>query len=155
MEPHAPMTTRASLFDLKMAAGMIAVVAIAAGLWQGRTSDVEACRQAFRGLAAGAPSAQGRLDWERLTALGVDVGATYRGLPSDQERRRYREAFVANFSKGFQQTGATAEQFVRWRVEERTPETVTVAADYPAKQQTLRLGVSARGKKRVQAIAWK
>ncbi len=149
------MTGRAPLFDPKMAVVTIAVVTIAAGLWQGRVSDVEFCRRTFQALGTGAPSVQSRIEWERLTALGIDVGAAYRGLPSDQERRQYRAAFVANFSNGFQQTGASASHFVRWRVEERTPERVTVAADYPAKGQTLLLGVSARGKKRLQVIQWK
>ena len=149
------MATRPQLLDPRMAAVVIAVVAVGAGVARSRMSDVEVCRRLFQDLAIGSSSVERRIDWERLTALNADIGSIYRGLPNEQERRRYQQAFVANFSKSFQQTGARPEQFVRWRAEGRTPEQVVVAADYPQKNQALLLTVPARGKKRLQAIQWK
>ena len=142
------------LMDWKTAALTVAVVAGAAGLLHHRLSDVELGRRTFEALAAGASSAQSRVDWDHLTALGVDVGAAYRALGS-QDRRAYREAFVTNFARGFQSTGATARAFVHWRVEQRTPHQVVVAAEYPAKRRTLLVLLPAAGPKRVVGIGWK
>ena len=146
---------RPQFLDVRMAAVILTVVAAGAGLWRSRVSDIDRCQGVFQRLVAGSFSAQSRIHREHLTALDVDVGATYRGLPNERERRGYREAFIANFSKGFERTEARAGQFVRWRVAQRTPEAVTVAADYPAKKMTLLLIVPAHGKKRLQGIQWK
>ena len=116
--------------------------------------DVEFCRSVFRGLAHGRAAVQQHIDWEHLKAVGVDVGATYTGLPSDLERERYRQTFVLAFSRGFELTGARATNFVNWRVAERQPDTITVAADYPLTKQTLLFVIPSAGTKRIGAIRW-
>lgn len=134
---------------LVLAIGAVAVFAMRGG------SDVEVCRRVFQGLAEGRPGVHRRIDWERLKALDVDVGATYAALPDNQERARYRQAFIERFAAGFQGTGGRPEAFVGWRAQGRTDDgRVVVAADYEGKHKTLLLGVSGGWRKKVVSIQW-
>ena len=118
-------------------------------------SDVGVCREAFAGLAQGRSAAGWRLDWERLQAMGVNVGETYRGLPNAQERRQYRRSFIGQFAGGFARSGATASAFTNWRPAGVRDGKRLVAADYPAKQQTLLFSVSgAWFSRRIGSIQW-
>jgi hypothetical protein len=143
------------LLDVKYAA---AVVAVVVGLvWAMRASQGAAawCQESFEGLTSGERSAQARIDWERLRALGVNVGAAYRGLPNAHAKAQYRREFLEGFAKAFAQGGGRPEAFVDWRVEERTGEEIVVAADYPAKRNTLLISLPASGKRRIAGLAWK
>ena len=117
-------------------------------------SDVAFCREVFRGLVEGKPSVQRRIDWEHLSALNVNVGATYTRLPNDQERADYRRTFIEHFSKGFRQVGGTTAGFRHWRVLARKDQKVVVAADYEAKQKTLLMSVPASGTRKLETIQW-
>lgn len=139
--------------ELKYIALTLLVVASVVGITRLSRGDAGRCREAFQGLVKGRQSVQQRIDWGRLQAMGVNVGATYAGLPDDGARAKYRRLFVEYFSKGFLHTGARLDEFVRWRVHERTPERVVVAADYPAKQKTLLLTMAVSGKK-LEGIQW-
>lgn len=117
-------------------------------------SEVGFCREVLKGLAEGKPSVKGRIAWERLRALDVDVGATYQALPNEVERSKYRQAFVLSFSQGFRRQGGSVKAFQRWRVHERRGTQVVVAADYPAKQKTLLMGIPASGPRKLETIQW-
>ena len=135
---------------LLMVIGGIGVLAMRSG-----GNDVEFCRRTFRGLAEGRPGVHRRIEWERLKALGVDVGATYAKLPNEQERMQYRKAFIERFSEGFRRTGGKPEAFVGWRAQGRTDDgRVVVAADYEGKSKTLLLHLSGGWNKKLEAIQW-
>lgn len=135
---------------------VLGLVAIAGLVFVARASQGEVgfCREVLKGLAEGKPSVKGRIAWERLLALDVDVGATYQALPNEEERAKYRQAFVVSFSLGFRQQGGSVKAFQRWRVHERRGTHVVVAADYPAKQKTLLMGIPASGPKKLETIQW-
>lgn len=135
---------------------MLGLVAIAGVAFVARASrsEVGFCREVLKGLAEGKPSVKGRIAWERLRALDVDVGATYQALPNEEERAKYRQAFVLSFSQGFRQQGGAVKAFQRWRVHERRGTQVVVAADYVSKQKTLLMGIPASGPKKLETIQW-
>ena len=141
-----PMTGSIVLLLLVAAGGMVAVHL--------SRSDVTFCREVLTALAQGRPSVKPRIAWERLQAVGVDVGATYTQLPSDQDRVQYRQTFVQSFSREFQQSGGAVNGFRRWRVKERLKGRVVVAADYVEKGMTLLMTVPASRPKRVESIQW-
>ena len=137
------------------AALLMAIGAIAVFVMRGSGNDVEVCRRVFQGLAEGRPGVHRRIDWERLKALDVDVGAAYAALPNDQERAGYRRAFIERFSAGFRGTGGSSDAFVRWRAQGRADDgRVVVAADYAAKQKTLLLRLSGGWNKKLVGIQW-
>ena len=133
-------------------------------------------RQTFELLVSGRSSAQARIAWERLSAVGVDVGATYAKLPNAREQAGYRQAFLRELASGFRRSGARAESFVNWRIEEsaesaemkaqsaqnksaegaeRDARTMVVAADFPAKQKTLLMTLTVGKPRQVTGIGWK
>ena len=138
--------------SMVLALGALALLAV---VGQMRHGEVALCKGALAALARGRSSAQHRIAWEKLQVVGVDVGATYRHLPSDAERVKYRKVFIEQFARGFQTEGGSLSNFVRWRVDRRTEEGVIVAVDYPVKAQTLLFTVPAQGTKRVEAIQWR
>ena len=134
--------------------GLCLVAVGAAILWM-RQDAVRAGQAVLSDLANGSPSAQARVDWAHLKAMGVDVGAAYTGLPNDRERARYREAFIEHCSRGFRQSsGAGVEVFVRWRRVAQKDGRIVIAADYPDKQKTLLVGFSGGWFKRVVSLQW-
>ena len=148
------MTTWMRNPHAQYAAGTVLLVAaVASGLsWFGR--DVRFCRDVLTDLARGRQSAQARIDWDRLKALDVDVGATYAKLPNEQEKRQYRQAFIANFATGFSQSGARLDGFANWRVQSDQAGDRVVAADYKPKQKTLLFRISGAWRKRLEAMQW-
>jgi len=90
-----------------MGSVMVVILALAAWLLVGRLfkSDVVFCRGILQGLAEGNVSVASQIDWERLKAVGVDVGATYRSLTTSQDQQRYQRMFVQKFAEGFRQAG--------------------------------------------------
>ena len=131
---------------LALVAGIAAAAAFA---HLSGSPEVRLCRRVFAGLVNGHEAVRAAIDWERLKALDVDVGAAYAQLPDEQEQRNYQDAFVRSFAEGFRQGGATLRAFTNWRLGEDG----TVSADYPAKQKTLRFRLSVSGKQ-VQEIGW-
>ena len=137
------------------AALLMAIGAIAVVIMRGSGNDVELCRRVFQGLAEGRQGVHRRIDWQRLKALDVDVGAAYAALPNDQERVRYRRAFIEQFCAGFRGTGGHSDAFVRWRAQGRADDgRVVVAADYATKQKTLLLQLEGGWNKKLVGIQW-
>ncbi len=118
------------------------------------TGDVDFCRGVFRGLINGSVSVQREIDWAHLQAVGSDVGQAYRQFRLDSDRINYRANFIRAFAQGFQRTGGTLQAFTNWRVVDRQPDVVTIAADYRAKGKTLLFKIPASGRKRLLALAW-
>lgn len=138
--------------------GSIALVLVIAGVLllalRVRESDAAACRAILTGLAQGKSFVARRIDWNHLTAMGVNVGETYTKLPDDKQRADYRQAFVTQFARGFQQSGARPKDFVRWRLERREQDRVVIAVDYPAKKKTLLMSLPSSGTKKLEDIRW-
>lgn len=133
---------------------LLLVAAAAVFIMRISHSEVGFCREVLKGLAEGRSSVKQRIAWERLRALDVDVGATYQALPNEEERSKYRQAFVLSFSQGFRHAGGVPSGFVNWRVHGRSGKQLVIAADYPAKQKTLLMGIPAAGSKKVETIQW-
>ena len=102
----------------------------------------------------GKPTAQCLLEWERLSAMGLDVGMAYRSFARAKDRQAYMQKFIRSFAKSFHEQGAKPDDFVRWRLVGETPVFLVVGADYPAKQRTLLFAVPKEGKRRLAAIEW-
>lgn len=112
------------------------------------------CQSVFTKLAQGKGSVRTQIAWERLQALGMDVGTTYLQLATEQERRNYQDAFITQYAQAFRAAGGAPKAFTGWRIQEQREGQVIVAADYSAKQKTLLMSVPASGPKRVEAIQW-
>ena len=123
-------------------------------LW-GAKSDVKFCQHVFRGLVQGQMAVQRHIDWSRLKALEADVSAVYLKIPREQERSQFRAVFIVGFSKGFAQVEGKAHAFQHWRVVERKPERVVVAADYVDKGKTLLFTVSTSRPRKLIGLQWK
>ena len=141
---------RISLVTYATAAAAVAVAVLLVVRNMG--DDATFCRRLLTRLAFGDTSVAGQIRWDRFQALDLDVGAMYRGLPNDQERRDYRRAFIQQFAQGFRAAGATPESFEGWRVEPEAGGLRWVAAKAAATGQTLRFGVSPGWRKRLQAL---
>ena len=131
-----------------------AVTLIVCVLRLGGRGDIAFCREVFTGLANGKTSVRSAIDWEHLNAINVDVGATYQQLPQGEDRSRYQEVFIQNFSAAFQRAGGRPSAFRRWRVSAHQGGRTVVAADYPAKQKTLLFTVSTASGRHIEAIQW-
>ena len=144
-----------SQINLK-AAGVVALAVAAAVLWGPRLwhNDVQVCQRVFAGLVRGDEGIHDAIDWEHLSAMGVEAGKTFAALPNDWERTRYKQMFIAGFAKGFAENGAKASDFTGWRVRERNGEQTLVAADYASKGKTLLLGLSHAGGGKLTSIQW-
>ena len=131
------------------------IVAVAVFLLMFRASgDVGHGRDVFEGLAGGRASVSGAIDWTRLQALDINIGATYTQLKDDAERARYRTAFLTSFSQAFARIGGTASAFRGWRLASHKPGRLIIAADYPAKHKTILLGFADSGEKPLVSIQW-
>ena len=134
-----------------------AIGAVVVALWGARQvsqGPVGFCRQAFQELASGRPPAQSAIAWERLSAMGLDIGMTYRSFARPQDRRRYVQQFIDSFAQSFRQNGARPDRFVHWRLVGETPVYLVVGADYSGKGRTLLFAMPKEGKRRITAIHW-
>ena len=163
--------------NLRYLIGVVAVVGVIVLVLRNPQEDaVRWTKQTFETLVSGRSSVQARIAWERLSAVGVDVGATYTKLPNAREQAQYRQAFLRELASGFRRSGARAESFVNWRIEEsaesaemkaqsaqnksaegaeRDARTMVVAADFPAKQKTLLMTLTVGKPRQVTGIGWK
>lgn len=134
------------------AVALIVVLALAIG--RRDQGPVPFCGRVFRGLVDGNRSVEGAIAWERLQAMGVDVGATYTGLANEKERAEYRRAFIQSFGSGFTQGGGEASAFKGWRVDAEEGDRILVAVDYEGRERTLVFGLPASGERMVETIHW-
>ncbi|MGC4013286.1 MAG: hypothetical protein QM755_02040 [Luteolibacter sp.] len=113
--------------------------------------DATFARKTFEGLARGDQSVSGDIDWKMLKSFGTDVGAAYVVMASEEDQRRFREAFIVKFASSFQGAGGKVEDFVAWKVAEHDATHTVVTAASPNK--VLRITVNERdGKERVSGF---
>ena len=142
--------------------GALAVLAVGIGVGAIRaaTRDVRVARQTLTRLAAGDATVARSVAWDRLRAMGVDVGGTYAGLPSDWERRQYEQAFVQQFAQGFAKMSGSMDRLSTWRVVSNTKEIVTVAADVRGEgtgesaPRTLMMAFATAGGRKLVRMGW-
>ena len=149
--PHSTDDVRTTI-GYGLVAGAVTLAILLA--LKSTTREVDFCRSVFRGLVNGSPSVERKIDWEHLQAVGTDVGKEYRLFRLDSDRTNYRANFIGSFSRGFRLVGGSFGAFVKWRVAEKGPETVTVAADYPLKSKTLLFVIPASGEPKLLGLHW-
>lgn len=113
----------------------------------GGDGDVRFARSAFESLVRGEEAVAADIDWKMLQSLGINVGAEYVSLQTEEERARFREAFITQFASSFQATGARAEDFTDWAVAEDDDVRTTVVARGPGGVLTLTLNDRDGGRK--------
>jgi len=118
-------------------------------VWSLFGQDVKLCKRVLTGLIQGNQAVRQNIDWDHLTALDVDVGATYAQFRDAHEQTAYQRMFVQKFAEGFAQANANASVFTGWRAQENG----TVTVDYPAKSKTLVFRLSKSGKQ-IAGLAW-
>ncbi len=127
--------------------GVVVALGLFVANFMGR--DVKLCKRVLTGLIQGNHAVRQHIDWGHLTALDVDVGATYTQIQDAQKQAAYQHVFVQKFAEGFAQAKADASVFTGWRAQGNG----TVAVDYPAKNKTLVLRLSESGKQ-VAGFSW-
>ena len=134
-------------------ATLVGVVGLVLLLQPFHRDEVGFCRRMLGALTTGQWYVQSSIDWEQFQALGVDVGSAYRELPNEEERAKFRQAFIMQCAEGFRKEHGRLGDFINWRLQQRGP-VAMVAADYPLKQKTLLFQVSTIGEKRLQQLQW-
>mgnify|MGYP001580186415 FL=1 len=129
----------------------LAVIAILF-LFKAKHNELDTARAALTGLIQSNSSVQGLLNWEKLKAVGVDVGAVYRGFKTDKDRDNYKKYFIRGFSAGFKEVKGNYQEFGSWRVYEKTVQKTVVAADYRGK---ILLFTLPKNEKKIIEIQWK
>ena len=141
---------RAGRLTMEYAVAIVLAVGVVAAILVLPGREVRLCKRLLGGLVQGKLSVGTGIAWDRLTALGMDVGAAYAQLPNLEEQAAYQEAFIQNFANGFRQSGATLKVFKHWRVQQDG----TVAVDYPEKQRTLVFRLSSTKPLQLTGLAW-
>ena len=134
---------------------IMAVVAVLFFAWEFTNRDVRFCRLALDGLAKGSVKAEKFIDWEKLIATRLDVGATYRRIAKPEDKNIYRRLFIRNFAVGFQNVKGNVKKFTNWRVLERKGTKVVVGADYLLYNKTILFTLSKLPKTKITVIEWK
>lgn len=106
------------------------------------TADTGFARETIISLAKGDSAAQTRIDWPVLTAMGQNVGAEYSAIPTEEEKRKFRQDFINQFATSFRESGGSVDNFANWRVTFSDSTRTEVAADAPG--GILRITVSER-----------
>ena len=130
------------------AAGVVAIALLIMLVLKSTSQEVDFCRRIFKGFVKGNVTIEKQIDWEHLQAVGTDVGKEYRLFRLEKDRVDYKNNFILAFAQAFRLSGGSFNSFVKWRVIDRKPEVITVAADYPLKDKTLLFDISASGKER-------
>lgn len=121
-------------------------------LFKTRYNEVDAARSALYGLIQSNQSIAGLLRWDKLKAVGMDVGATYLSYKTDKERNDYKKYFIRGFSAGFKEVKGNYKQFANWRIHEKTAQKTVVAVDYRDK---ILLFTLPKNEKKIIDIQWK
>ena len=134
--------------------GIVAVSLIILA-WDFIQRDVKFSRKVLDGLVRGEIKVERLIDWDRLEALGVDVGGHYRRFTKPQDQETYRRLFIRNFAVGFQQGKGDINKFVNWRVLQRKGAKVVVAADYLLYNKIILFTLFKSSKTKLIALEWK
>jgi hypothetical protein len=134
---------------------IIVVLGVLAFAWEFINRDTRFCRSVLNGLVKGSVKVEKFIDWEKLKATGLDIGATYRRIATPSDKSIYRRLFIRNFATGFHSTKGDFRKFVNWRILERKATKVVVAADYLLYNKTILFTLSKIPKTKIIAIEWK
>lgn len=117
-------------------------------------TDVQLTRRIFNGLCQGNQSVQNLIDWEKLKAMGVDVGKTYTGLVYEKERRDYKRMFFFNLAYTFKASGGKTSAFTNWRVKGQDINNTIIAVDTVSGKVLLLTLAHKVNKRKLSAIEW-
>ena len=70
-------------------------------LFKVKHNELDVARAALAGLIQANSSVASLLNWEKLKAVGVDVGAEYSAFKIDKDKVNYKKYFIRGFSAGF------------------------------------------------------
>ncbi len=121
-------------------------------LFKTRYSELDVARAALGGLIQSNQSVAGLLKWDKLKAVGADIGATYLAYKTDKERNDYKKYFIRGFSAGFKEVKGNYNEFTNWRLYEKTAQKTVVAVDYRDK---ILLFTLPKNEKKITDIQWK
>lgn len=116
--------------------------------------DVKLGRLILTGLVKGSVEVEKFIDWEKLVALNVNVGKTYKSITNSEDRIKYRRSFMTGFSVGFKSVKGNLDKFVNWRIVQRKPTKVVVAADYLLYNKTILFVLLKLKGTKLIAIGW-
>ncbi len=137
---------------------IIAVVVILVGaifFFRIRNQEMYFARSALYGLFKGNLGVAKQIDWQNLKMLGQDVGVIYNKLPDEREKKDFQAAFVRNFSRGFQASGAKLSSYANWRVDSRESDFTVVAVDDTAHKKTALVLISKIPKHKLAGLSWR
>jgi hypothetical protein len=77
--------------------------------------DVQFARQLMTQMIQGRFSARKQIDWNVLQFAGLDIAKEYKKEKPDQ-RILFERLFIANFSTGYLQQGASISAFYNWQM---------------------------------------
>ncbi|MBC7979531.1 MAG: hypothetical protein H7Y36_03100 [Armatimonadetes bacterium] len=113
--------------------------------------DVSFAKSTFESLARGDASTEKNIDWQTFNSLGINVGAQYITLKTEEDKLQFRNGFITQFSSSFRESGGSVESFSNWRVTSHNDTHTEVVADSAG--GLLMLTVSERdSKERLSAI---
>lgn len=121
-------------------------------LFKTRHNELDTARAALAGLIQANQSVAGLLNWEKLKAIGVNVGAEYSAFKGDKDKVNYKKYFIRGFSAGFKEVKGNYKEFSNWRIYEKTAQKTVVAADYRGKILLFSLP---KNEKKIIDIQWK
>jgi len=121
-------------------------------LFKVRHNELDVARAVLGGLIQSNQSVAGLLKWDKLKAVGADVGSTYLAYKTAKERNDYKKYFIRGFSAGFKEVKGNYKEFTNWRVYEKTAQKTVVAVDYRDK---ILLFTLPKNEKKITDIQWK
>ena len=121
-------------------------------LFKVKHNELDVARAALAGLIQANSSVASLLNWEKLKAVGVDVGAEYSAFKIDKDKVNYKKYFIRGFSAGFKEVKGEYKEFTNWRFYEKTAQKTVVAADYRGKILLFSLP---KNEKKITDIQWK
>lgn len=121
-------------------------------LFKARYNELDVARAALGGLVQSNQSVAGLLKWEKLKAVGADIGATYLSYKTDKEKNDYKKYFIRGFAAGFKEVKGNYKQFTNWRIHEKSAQKTVVAVDYRDK---ILLFTLPKNEKKITDIQWK
>ena len=121
-------------------------------LLKARHNELDTARAVLGGLIQSNQSITGLLKWDKLKAVGADIGSTYLAYKTDKERNDYKKYFIRGFSAGFKEVKGNYKEFTNWRFYEKTAQKTVVAVDYRDK---ILLFTLPKNEKKIIDIQWK
>lgn len=118
-------------------------------------NDVQLARRVFNDMCAGRQNVENLIDWQTLTAIGLEAGQAYSQLRTEKDKKDYRKAFLYNFSSSFKSAGGRSSQFFNWRIKGQDAASTIVAADTAGQGKVILFTITKiKGQRKLTAINW-